>query len=91
MKKLGKYTKENIIEITKIASGDKIGELALINTGLMNKCNDVPYFDYRINKEVSLDYIYKKFEINSIYKFLLINSVVIKCMNTKVKKNFIKG
>lgn len=53
------YTKENIIEITKLTAGDKIGSLALINAGLMNKCNELPLYDYRINKEISLDDLFK--------------------------------
>lgn len=55
-----KYSKENIIAITKKTAGDKIGSLALGNAGLMNKVNEVPYYDTRTNEIVYLDDIYTK-------------------------------
>ncbi|MEG2246502.1 MAG: hypothetical protein RSC84_03540 [Peptostreptococcaceae bacterium] len=55
-----KYSKENIITITKKTAGDKIGSLALSNAGLMNKINEVPYYDTRTNELLYLDDIYAK-------------------------------
>ncbi len=55
-----KYIKENIIAITKKTAGDKIGSLALGNAGLMNKINEVPFYDTRTNEIVYLDDIYAK-------------------------------
>ncbi|SCH67222.1 RNA dependent RNA polymerase [uncultured Clostridium sp.] len=55
-----KYSKENIIEITKMTAGDKIGSLALGNAGLMNRVNEVPYYDTRTNEVLYLDDIYAK-------------------------------
>lgn len=55
-----KYSKENIIAITKVTAGDKIGSLALGNAGLMNKINEVPFYDIRTNELLYLDDIYAK-------------------------------
>lgn len=55
-----KYSKENIIAITKVTAGDKIGSLALGNAGLMNRINEVPFYDTRTNELLYLDDIYAK-------------------------------
>lgn len=55
-----KYSKENIIAITKKTAGDKIGSLALGNAGLMNRINEVPFYDKRTNELLYLDDIYTK-------------------------------
>ena len=55
-----KYLKENIIAITKKTAGDKIGSLALGNAGLMNRINEVPFYDKRTNELLYLDDIYTK-------------------------------
>lgn len=55
-----KYSKENIISITKKTAGDKIGSLALSNAGLMNRINEVPFYDTRTNELLYLDDIYAK-------------------------------
>ena len=55
-----RYLKENIIAITKVTAGDKIGSLALGNAGLMNRINEVPFYDTRTNELLYLDDIYEK-------------------------------
>lgn len=55
-----RYLKENIIETTKITAGDKIGSLALGNAGLMNRINEVYFYDTRTNELLYLDDIYAK-------------------------------
>lgn len=55
-----KYSKENIIAITKVTAGDKIGSLALGNAGVMNRINEIHYYDTRTNEFLFLDDIYVK-------------------------------
>lgn len=55
-----KYSKENIIAITKVTAGGKIDSLALGNAGLMNRVNEVPFYDTRTNELLYLDDIYSK-------------------------------
>lgn len=55
-----KYTRDNIIAMTKITAGNQIESLAINNAGLMNKINELPYFDKRINKNIFLDELFKQ-------------------------------
>lgn len=72
-----KYTKDNIISITKVTAGDKIGSLALSNAGLMSKCNEIPYYDSRYNKLISLEELYEK-EKQSIIDDAVIEDNIVK-------------
>ena len=55
-----KYSKENIISMTKITTGDKIGSLALSNAGLMNRINEIHFYDRRTNEFLFLEDIYSR-------------------------------
>lgn len=44
------YTEENIKELTILGSGNSIGNLAILNSGLQNNIKTFPYLDTRNNK-----------------------------------------
>lgn len=47
------YTEENIKELTILGSGNVIGNLAILNSGLQNNIKTFPYLDTRNNKYYS--------------------------------------
>ena len=100
-----KYTEENIKEMTKKCSGNKIGSLALTNSAIMNMINEFPYMLQdetllsrpEIRKKIENEFNLKTREqVNLKMNELLSSGQVVDTMTTTIysaeqKKKFIRN